>query len=83
MISSEVFSFLKSHIFFREPNDIKESLRKYKLQPVNNNGSGVELEMRNMESKEENVNSIQLVEVETVTVGQDNEETHQSREWLC
>ena len=71
---------------FREPNDIKVSLKKYKLQPVNNNGSE-ELEMRSLERKEENVNSIQLVDVETVTVGQDGQELqedkHQSREWLC
>ena len=79
------------HSFFREPNDINESLRKYKLQPMKNEGSREEMEMTSMRTVEveDNVNMIQLVETVTVNVEQDDDRERdqschsQSKDWLC
>ena len=86
-----IITFPLKQIIFREPNDINESLRKYKLQPVtNSNGSAEEIEMNRLRTVEveDNVNMIQLVETVTVNVEVDQEEkdqscNSQSRDWLC
>ena len=65
-------------------------MRKYKLQPVNNNGDiSEEVEMECLSRTDaNNVNMIQLVETVTVNVDTEDDEKDQScnaqsRDWLC
>ena len=73
-------------IYSREPNNVNESLRKYKLQPLSNTkasacpkeGESLEMSVLKQEAgagpvQQENVNSIRLVESTMVTMGEPEE----------
>ena len=71
-------------IYSREPNNVNESLRKYKLQPLSNTkasqcpkeGESMEMSILKQEAEpvqQENVNSIRLVESTMVTMGEPEE----------
>ena len=73
---------------FREPSDIHETLRHYRLAPTKN--ASVAMEMtelggERMKAEQENLNRIDLVETVTCRAEQGEEECgrSQSRDWLC
>ena len=83
-------SHVTNSFSYREPNDINESLRKYKLQPMTVDSDNEAVEMTTMRTVEveDNVNMIQLVETVTVNIDQEDNEkekwcNNHSSDWLC